>query len=92
MAENSKIEWTDATWNPVAGCSKVSQGCKNCYPISHAHRMSSNPNSKISAKYAGTVTPDGKNWTGKVNFDEEALKIPLGWKKPRRIFVNSMSD
>ena len=92
MGDKSKIEWTEATWNPFAGCSKVSPGCKNCYAIRDAHRLSNNTNEKIRKKYEGTVTPDGKNWTGKMNLDEEALLLPLRWTKPRKIFVNSMSD
>lgn len=92
MAIKSSIEWCSATWNPFAGCSKISQGCKNCYAIRDAHRLSNNTNKKIQKKYAGTVTADGTNWTGKINLDEEALLLPLRWSKPRKIFVNSMSD
>ena len=92
MGDKSQIEWTQATWNPLAGCTKVSPGCKNCYAIRDAHRMSGNPNEKIHAKYAGTVTEDGRNWTSKINFDESSLALPLRWTRPRRIFVNSMSD
>lgn len=89
----SKIEWTDCTWNVLAGCSKVSQGCAGCYAIKDAHRLAGNPNPKIAAKYAGTTTPDGKNWTGKITFSEDVLEKPLRWSdKPRRVFVNSMSD
>lgn len=75
----SRIEWTDATWNPVTGCSKVSEGCRNCY----AERMSKRLQAMGIAKYKNgfevTVHPD-------------TLDIPLKWKQPRRIFVNSMSD
>ncbi len=92
MSDKSKIEWTEASWNVLAGCSKVSAGCKNCYAIPHAHRMAGNPNEKIAAKYEGTTTDDGKNWTGRINFAEHTLDQPLRWTRPRRIFVNSMSD
>ena len=88
MGDKSKIEWTDASWNPIAGCSKVSQGCKNCYAIRSAHRM------QHTLKYAGTTreTAHGPEWTGKINPWPDVLEQPLRWKRPRRIFVNSMSD
>lgn len=93
MSDNSKIEWCDASWNFLAGCSKISAACKNCYAIHHAHRLAANPNGKLAAKYIGTTRNDGKlNWTGEVNFDQNALLKPLTWTRPRRIFVNSMSD
>jgi protein gp37 len=90
MAGLSDIEWTEATWNPVAGCSMVSPGCTNCY----AMRMAARLNAMGLKKYAGTTRKSGKRavWTGKVNFDKHSLSAPLDWKKPRRIFVNSMSD
>ena len=88
----TKIQWTEETWNPIAGCSKVSAGCKNCYAIKDAHRLAGNPNEKIAAKYEGTTTDDGRNWTGRINFAEHALDQPLRWTRPRQIFVNSMSD
>jgi protein gp37 len=90
MSDHSKIEWTDATWNPVIGCTKVSPGCDHCYAIRTAHRMQANPNEKVSAAYAGTES-DGA-WTGQVNLLEDRLNQPLRWAKPRRIFVNSQSD
>ena len=71
---NTKIEWTDATWNPVTGCSKVSLGCKNCY----AERLFARP-------YPGRVFTD-------VQTHPERVDAPLHWRKPRRVFVNSMSD
>ncbi len=55
MSATSKIEWTDATWNPTVGCSKVSPGCKGCYAILEVHRMAGNPNAKIAAANAGLV-------------------------------------
>lgn len=90
MSDNSGIEWTDATWNPVIGCSKVSPGCDHCYAIRTAHRMQANPNPKVSAPYAGTES--GGDWTGRVNLVAERLELPLRWRRPRLIFVNSQSD
>lgn len=90
MAGTSDIEWTEATWNPVAGCTIVSPGCTNCY----AMRMAARLQAMGMAKYAGTTRKSGKRyvWTGKINVDANALKAPLTWRKPQRIFVNSMSD
>jgi protein gp37 len=89
MADTS-IEWTDATWNPVAGCTVISPGCTNCY----AMRMAARLDAMGVKKYRGLTRKSGKRavWTGKVRLDRAALSIPAGWKKPRRIFVNSMSD
>ncbi|MGE0095185.1 MAG: DUF5131 family protein [Alphaproteobacteria bacterium] len=90
MAGLSDIEWTDATWNPIAGCSIVSPGCTNCY----AMRMAARLEAMGSAKYKGTTRKSGKRavWTGKVVLDHSSLNAPLEWRKPRKIFVNSMSD
>lgn len=82
----SKIEWTEETWNPIAGCSILSPGCHNCY----AMRMAGRLEAMGQKKYAGT-TKDGR-WTGRINFEEAALSIPLRKKKPTTWFVNSMSD
>src|SRR6266481_1556509 len=89
MADTS-IEWTDATWNPVAGCTVVSPGCTNCY----AMRMAARLDAMGMDKYRGLTRKSGGRaiWTGKVRLDQKALVIPASWKKPRRIFVNSMSD
>ena len=86
----SDIEWTEATWNPVAGCTMVSPGCTNCY----AQRMAGRLQAMGMEKYAGTTRKSGRRrvWTGRVNIDEKALAAPLAWKRPMRIFVNSMSD
>jgi protein gp37 len=94
MSIESKIEWTDMTWNVVTGCQKVSDGCKNCYAIKEAYRLSRNPNEKVGSAYAGTVEKkwNGHHWTGQVNILRERLTLPLTIKKPKRIFVNSMSD
>lgn len=89
MADTT-IEWTDVTWNPVAGCKIVSAGCKNCY----AMRMAARLDAMGMKKYAGLTQKAGRRyvWTGEIRLDEKALQIPLSWKKPRRVFVNSMSD
>lgn len=89
----SKIEWTQRTWNPIVGCTKVSEGCKNCYAIRMAHRLSHNP--ATADKYKGSTmkTESGLlNWTGKLLLNPEALTLPLRTKKPTMWFVNSMSD
>lgn len=90
MAENSPIEWTDATWNPVAGCSLASAGCTNCY----AMRMAARLEAMGVEKYSGLTKKSGgrAKWTGKVHCDPRALEIPIRWSKPRKVFVNSMSD
>ena len=79
MATNSSIEWTEATWNPVTGCTKVSPGCKNCY----AERMSERLQAMGQANYRNGF---------ELTLHEHVLELPLKWKKPRVIFVNSMSD
>jgi len=86
----SDIEWTEATWNPVAGCALVSPGCTNCY----AMRMAARLQAMGMEKYKGTTRKSGRRhvWTGRVNVDEKALLAPLTWRTPQRIFVNSMSD
>lgn len=90
MAQQSTIEWTDLTWNPVAGCSIESAGCTNCY----AMRMAARLEAIGTPKYKGLTRKSGKRavWTGKVRCDEASLAAPLKWKKPRKVFVNSMSD
>ncbi len=85
MSDKTGIEWTDATWNPIRGCSRVSEGCKNCYAERVAARFS-----KGKEAYAGTIT-DGR-WNGQIRVVDDAMEQPLRWKRPRRIFVNSMSD
>lgn len=89
MAETS-IEWTDATWNPVAGCTILTAGCTNCY----AMRMAARLEAMGVEKYVGTTRKSGgrAKWTGKMVMDEKALTVPESWSKPRRVFVNSMSD
>lgn len=89
MAETS-IEWTDATWNPVAGCTILTAGCMNCY----AMRMAARLEAMGVEKYAGLTRKSGgrAKWTGKLFLDRKSLSIPATWSKPRRVFVNSMSD
>ena len=82
MSDKTGIAWTDATWNPVTGCSKVSQGCKHCYAEREWARLSANP--KATAYYGRAFTD--------VACHEDRLDQPLRWSKPRMIFVNSMSD
>lgn len=79
MAQGSSIEWTEATWNPITGCTKISAGCKNCY----AERMSKRLKAMGVAQYS-----DGF----KLTLQPNALELPLGWKRGKMIFVNSMSD
>lgn len=87
----SKIQWTNDTWNPIVGCSLVSPGCTNCYAMKAAHRMGHNPK---TPQYQGLteVVKGNPVWIGQVNLHEPALRKPLSWSKPRRIFVNSMGD
>src|SRR5947209_8726063 len=79
MSDKSKIEWTDATWNPVRGCDKISPGCKNCYAETFAERFRGVPGHPYEQGFDLRLVP-------------EKLDEPLHWRKPQRIFVNSMSD
>ena len=79
MGDNSSIEWTDATWNPVTGCSKVSPGCKHCYAERLAARLQAMGNPRYTNGF-------------EVTLHQDQLTLPLRWKQPRKIFVNSMSD
>jgi protein gp37 len=91
MSTGTAIEWSDATWNPVVGCTRVSAGCDNCYATKMTHRLAS----MGQAKYAGLTVLNGRgerHFNGVVRTDEAALTVPLSWRKPRRVFVNSMSD
>lgn len=99
MAATTSIEWTDRTWNPVAGCNRISSGCKNCYAEKMGKRLRAmaladqkdgkNPGRK--AAYIDAINPAG-GWSGNLIMVPDALRDPLKWKKPQRIFVNSMSD
>ena len=88
-SQSSKIEWTESTWNPVRGCTRVSEGCRFCY----AERIAARFSGKGMA-YEGLAknTESGPRWTQQVRPVPALLNEPLKWKKPRRIFVNSMSD
>lgn len=90
MGTNSKIEWTEATWNPVAGCSIISPGCTNCYAMRMAKRL----DAMGQEKYAGLTRMSGgrPKWNGLMRLDEASLDIPRSWRQGRMIFVNSMSD
>ena len=79
MATNSAIEWTESTWNPVTGCTKISPGCKHCY----AERMAKRLQAMGQPNYATASAS---------RLHDHAVELPLTWKKPRTIFVNSMSD
>ncbi|MEW8659059.1 MAG: phage Gp37/Gp68 family protein [Candidatus Thiodiazotropha endolucinida] len=79
MAQNSKIEWTDTTWNPVTGCTKVSPGCKHCY----ADRMARRLKAMGQFRYRNGF---------EITLQDDLINLPLSWKKPRFVFVNSMSD
>jgi protein gp37 len=79
MSDKSKIEWTEATWNPIRGCTKISPGCKHCYAATFAERFRGVDGHPFEQGFDLRLIPD-------------KLSDPLDWKKPRRIFVNSMSD
>lgn len=112
MGANSNIEWTDATWNPVSGCARVSAGCDHCYAVWMTRRLEGAARGAVGKgrlraaglKYVGLTVEqkpaaiaqgigvDGWHFNGKVRCHADVLGVPLRWKKPRRIFVNSMSD
>src|SRR5882672_5482259 len=79
MADNSHIEWTEATWNPVTGCTKISAGCKNCYAERLALRLRAMGNPRYRNGF-------------KLTLQHDAVTLPKQWKSPRTVFVNSMSD
>jgi protein gp37 len=79
MAQGSSIEWTEATWNPVTGCTKISPGCRNCYAERMAERLQAMGQANYRSGFDLTLQP-------------HMLELPLRWKAPRTIFVNSMSD
>ncbi|MGY1845460.1 DUF5131 family protein [Modestobacter sp. SYSU DS0875] len=88
MADNSTIEWTEATWNPTTGCDQISSGCDNCYALTLAKRL--------KAMGADKYQTDGDPRTSGPGFGvalhPQALRVPLTWRQPRLVFVNSMSD
>ena len=79
VSDRSRIEWTDATWNPIRGCSKVSPGCKHCYAETFAERFRGVPGHPFEQGFTLRIVP-------------EKLNEPLSWRRPRKVFVNSMSD
>jgi protein gp37 len=94
MGDGTAIQWADATWNPLRGCSRVSAGCVHCYAETDAARFSG-PGQPYEGLARFVTTPAGgreARWTGEIRLIEEHLDDPLRWKRPRRIFVNSMSD
>ncbi|KOF17861.1 hypothetical protein AC244_15935 [Ensifer adhaerens] len=89
MADGTKIEWTDATWNPITGCAIVSPGCTNCYAMKLAgSRLKNHPSRKGLTK----DTKAGPVWTGEIRFNRKWLDQPLRWTKPRMIFVCAHGD
>lgn len=96
----SAIEWTDRTWNPVRGCSRVSEGCRNCYAermaarfaVAHAGPRTLYGDKPDSDTRFAKMTPAGPRWTGRVQIIWTKVNEPLKWRKPQRVFVNSMSD
>lgn len=90
MAGLSDIEWTDATWNPISGCTMISPGCTNCY----AMRMAARLQAMEHPAYENVTRKSGKRpvWTGRIHINEETLSTPLHWRSPKKVFVNSMSD
>jgi protein gp37 len=96
--DGTKIEWTDATWNPLRGCSRVSEGCRNCYAERVAARFNG-PGlpyegiaTSMTTKYADGKQVTEARWTGEIKLVEDVVEQPIRWRRPRRIFVNSMSD
>lgn len=79
MAGKTSIEWTECSWNPITGCTKISEGCRNCYAARMAHRLKAMGNIRYENEFEVTI-------------HEDLIDKPLHWKKPKRIFVNSMSD
>jgi len=88
VADHSGIEWTEATWNPTTGCDRISAGCDNCYALTLAGRLKA----MGSAKYSKDGDPRTSGPGFALTVHEDALAIPLRWRQPRLVFVNSMSD
>ncbi len=98
MSDTTNIEWTDRTWNPVRGCSRVSEGCRNCYAERQAARFSGTGQymegfvRRLGARGHVNEASRRAGWTGRVELIPSKLEEPLHWKKPQLVFVNSMSD
>lgn len=88
IADHSTIEWTDATWNPVTGCDRVSEGCDNCYAMALAKRLKAMGN----ARYQVDGNPKSSGPGFGLTMHDDVVTLPLSWKSPRFVFVNSMSD
>ncbi|MEU3297528.1 phage Gp37/Gp68 family protein [Streptomyces longwoodensis] len=88
MSDRSSIEWTEATWNPTTGCDRVSAGCDHCYALTLAKRLKA----MGSAKYQNDGDPRTSGPGFGLTLHPEALSVPYGWRSPRTVFVNSMSD
>lgn len=88
MADRSGIEWTDVTWNPTTGCNRISPGCDNCYALTLAKRL----RAMGQAKYQNDGDPRTSGPGFALTLHEDTLNAPYGWKSPRMVFVNSMSD
>ncbi|MEW2086097.1 phage Gp37/Gp68 family protein [Streptomyces sp. NPDC005283] len=88
MSDRSAIEWTEATWNPTTGCDRVSSGCDNCYALTLAKRLKA----MGAVKYQNDGDPRTSGPGFDVTLHPDALDVPYGWKSPRVVFVNSMSD
>ncbi len=89
MSDGTKIEWTDATWNPITGCSVVSAGCKHCYAMKLAGTRLQHHPSRAGLTHD---TKNGPVWTGEVRFNEQWLDQPRRWSKPRMVFVCAHAD
>lgn len=97
MGDKSRIEWTDATWNPFRGCTRIAEGCRNCYAERMMARglpglMPVGYSTADGDRPFAEMTPAGPRWTGRIDLIESQLEKPLRWRRGRRIFVNSMSD
>ncbi|MER7847388.1 phage Gp37/Gp68 family protein [Kitasatospora sp. NPDC096077] len=88
MSDRSGIEWTEATWNPTTGCDRVSAGCDNCYALALAKRLKA----MGAAKYQADGDPRTSGPGFALTLHRDTLEVPYGWKSPRTVFVNSMSD
>src|SRR5208337_3481337 len=88
----TSIAWTEYTWNPVRGCSRVSKGCEHCYAERMAARGLPEMKSPTTGEPFAVMTPSGPHWTGKVELIPSMLDVPLRRKKPTTYFVNSTSD
>lgn len=96
MATTSTIEWTEKTWNPLVGCTRISPGCQHCYAETMSARLAAmaeaHPEPAGRKRHYLPVINEHHRWNNRIELVEEALGDPLAWKKPATIFVNSMSD